>query len=167
MASLTWHREINARSMTLKARMVSALIDIHFIDRVKDLRTHRADKALENYSIEKVLDVLNDLGYRSRHVRSERFFRYTRTEGVYEMTIHLSLKYGSVEFIFYLENTETKEGAGGPFGALYRLIDPELRIGLATFGDYDELRVILEKGLGIMEDLRAEMIGEVDVQADA
>lgn len=72
--------------------------------------------------------------------------------------INLSLKYGAAEFIFYIENTVTGESAGGPFGSFYRMIDPNLVIKLPTFGNYDELKVILQIGFKIVEDLKSEII---------
>jgi hypothetical protein len=144
--------------MTLKEKCKKALIDIRFINRIKEmLANHPHDVTMENYQVSVALELLKNMGYPSKYHRGESFYKYVRNEGKYEVVIHLSLKYGVVDFMLYLANTNTGDRCGGPFGSLYRQIDVNLVIGKPGFNSYEELKEVLQTGLGIIEDLKTEI----------
>ena len=126
---------------------------------------YRFEETFENYSNEKVIEIVKELGYSAKYKKKENFFQIIETINEMKFYFHFSLKYGLVEIIMYWEciNNKDKWG-GGTFAGICKKIEiakneeKEGYIKKARFRNYEDLKNILREYFLIYEDLKTEVL---------
>ena len=126
---------------------------------------YRFEETFENYSNEKVIEIVKELGYSAKYKKKENFFQIIETINEMRFYFHFSLKYGLVEVIMYWEciNNKDKWG-GGTFAGICKKIEiakneeKEGYIKKARFRNYEDLKNILREYFLIYEDLKTEVL---------
>ena len=126
---------------------------------------YRFEETFENYSNEKVIEIVKELGYSAKYKKKENFFQIIETINEMKFYFHFSLKYGLVEVIMYWEciNNKDKWG-GGTFAGICKKIEiakneeKEGYIKKAHFRNYEDLKNILREYFLIYEDLKTEAL---------
>ena len=126
---------------------------------------YRFEETFENYSNEKVIEIVKELGYSAKYKKKENFFQIIETTNKLKFYFHFSLKYGLVEIIMYWEciNNKDKWG-GGTFAGICKKIEiakneeKEGYIKDARFRNYEDLKNILREYFLIYEDLKTEAL---------
>ena len=126
---------------------------------------YRFEETFENYSNEKVIEIVKELGYSAKYKKKENFFQIIETINEMKFYFHFSLKYGLVEVIMYWEciNDKDKWG-GGTFAGICKKIEiakneeKEGYIKKARFRNYEDLKNILREYFLIYEDLKTEVL---------
>jgi hypothetical protein len=126
---------------------------------------YRFEETFENYSNEKVIEIVKELGYSAKYKKKENFFQIIETINEMKFYFHFSLKYGLVEVIMYWEciNNKDKWG-GGTFAGICKKIEiakneeKEGYIKKARFRNYEDLKNILREYFLIYEDLKTEVL---------
>ena len=126
---------------------------------------YRFEETFENYSNEKVIEIVKKLGYSAKYKKKENFFQIIETINEMRFYFHFSLKYGLVEVIMYWEciNNKDKWG-GGTFAGICKKIEiakneeKEGYIKDACFRNYEDLKNILREYFLIYEDLKTEVL---------
>ena len=126
---------------------------------------YRFEETFENYSNEKVIEIVKELGYSAKYKKKENFFQIIETINEMRFYFHFSLKYGLVEIIMYWEciNNKDKWG-GGTFAGICKKIEiakneeKEGYIKDARFRNYEDLKNILREYFLIYEDLKTEVL---------
>ena len=126
---------------------------------------YRFEETFENYSNEKVIEIVKKLGYSAKYKKKENFFQIIETINEMRFYFHFSLKYGLVEVIMYWEciNNKDKWG-GGTFAGICKKIEiakneeKEGYIKDARFRNYEDLKNILREYFLIYEDFKTEVL---------
>ena len=126
---------------------------------------YRFEETFENYSNEKIIEIVKELGYSAKYKKKENFFQIIETINEMRFYFHFSLKYGLVEIIMYWEciNNKDKWG-GGTFAGICKKIEiakneeKEGYIKKARFRNYEDLKNILREYFLIYEDLKTEVL---------
>jgi len=126
---------------------------------------YRFEETFENYSNEKVIEIVKELGYSAKYKKKENFFQIIETINEMRFYFHFSLKYGLVEIIMHWEciNNKDKWG-GGTFAGICKKIEiakneeKEGYIKDARFRNYEDLKNILREYFLIYEDLKTEVL---------
>ena len=123
------------------------------------------ESTFENYSNEKVIEIVKELGYTAKYRKKENFFQIIETTSKIKFYFHFSLKYGLVEIIIYWEYKKNKDiWGGGDFAGLCKLIEisrgeeMEGYIRKPCFRNYEDLKNILREYFLIYEDLKTEVL---------
>ena len=123
------------------------------------------ENTFENYSNEKVIEIVKELGYTAKYRKKENFFQIIETTSKIKFYFHFSLKYGLVEIIIYWEYKKNKDiWGGGDFAGLCKLIEisrgeeMEGYIRKPCFRNYEDLKNILREYFLIYEDLKTEVL---------
>ena len=126
---------------------------------------YRFEETFENYSNEKVIEIVKELGYSAKHKKKENFFQIIETINEMKFYFHFSLKYGLVEVIMYWECINNKDiWGGGTFAGICKKIEiakneeKEGYIKDACFRNYEDLKNILREYFLIYEDLKTEVL---------
>ena len=125
---------------------------------------YRFEETFENYSNEKVIEIVKELGYSTKYKKKENFFQITEAINEMKFYFHFSLKYGKVEVIMYWESKKNKAiSGGGPFSRICKLITINKgrefeKIKYARFRNYEDLKNILREYFLIYEDLKTEVL---------
>ena len=125
---------------------------------------YRFEETFENYSNEKVIEIVKKLGYSAKYRKKEKFFQIIETIDGIKFYFHFSLKYGKVEVIMYWESKKNKAiSGGGPFSRICKLITINKgrefeKIKYARFRNYEDLKNILREYFLIYEDLKTEVL---------
>ena len=128
---------------------------------------YRFEETFENYSNEKVIEIVKELGYSAKYKKKENFFQIIETINEMKFYFHFSLKYGLVEVIMYWEYENNKDlSGGGLLSVVCKLIEiakneeKEGYIKKARFRNYEDLKNILREYFLIYEDLKISLIYE-------
>ena len=123
------------------------------------------ENTFENYSNEKVIEIVKELGYTAKYRKKENFFQIIETINEMKFYFHFSLKYGLVEVIMYWECINNKDiWGGGTFAGICKKIEiakneeKEGYIKDACFRNYEDLKNILREYFLIYEDLKTEVL---------
>ena len=126
---------------------------------------YRFEETFENYSNEKVIEIVKELGYSAKYKKKENFFQIIETINEMRFYFHFSLKYGLVEVIMYWECMNNKDiWGGGTFAGICKKIEiakneeKEGYIKKARFRNYEDLKNILREYFLIYEDLKTEVL---------
>ena len=128
---------------------------------------YRFEDKLKDYSNDKTIEIVKELGYSAKYRKKEKFFQIIETIDGIKFYFHFSLKYGLVEVIMYWEciNNKDKWG-GGTFAGICKKIEiakneeKEGYIKKARFRNYEDLKNILREYFLIYEDLKISLIYE-------
>ena len=126
---------------------------------------YRFEDKLKDYSNDKTIEIVKELGYSAKYRKKENFFQIIETTNKLKFYFHFSLKYGLVEIIMYWEciNNKDKWG-GGTFAGICKKIEiakneeKEGYIKDACFRNYEDLKNILREYFLIYEDLKTEVL---------
>ena len=126
---------------------------------------YRFEDKLKDYSNDKTIEIVKELGYTAKYRKKENFFQIIETTNKLKFYFHFSLKYGLVEVIMYWEciNNKDKWG-GGTFAGICKKIEiakneeKEGYIKDARFRNYEDLKNILREYFLIYEDLKTEVL---------
>ena len=128
---------------------------------------YRFEETFENYSNEKVIEIVKELGYSAKYKKKENFFQIIETINEMRFYFHFSLEYGMVEVIIFWENENNKDlSGGGLLSVVCKLIEiakneeKEGYIKDACFRNYEDLKNILREYFLIYEDLKTEVLKE-------
>lgn len=128
---------------------------------------YRFEETFENYSNEKVIEIVKELGYSAKYKKKENFFQIIETINEMRFYFHFSLKYGMVEVIIFWEYENNKDlSGGGLLSVVCKLIEiakneeKEGYIKDACFRNYEDLKNILREYFLIYEDLKISLIYE-------
>ena len=128
---------------------------------------YRFEETFENYSNEKVIEIVKELGYSAKYRKKEKFFQIIETINEKKFYFHFSLKYGMVEVIIFWEYENNKDlSGGGLLSVVCKLIEiakneeKEGYIKKARFRNYEDLKNILREYFLIYEDLKISLIYE-------
>ena len=128
---------------------------------------YRFEETFENYSNEKVIEIVKELGYSAKYRKKEKFFQIIETINEMKFYFHFSLKYGMVEVIIFWEYENNKDlSGGGLLSVVCKLIEiakneeKEGYIKKARFRNYEDLKNILREYFLIYEDLKISLIYE-------
>ena len=123
------------------------------------------ESTFENYSNEKVIEIVKELGYTAKYRKKEIFFQIIETTNKLKFYFHFSLKYGMVEVIIFWEYENNKDlSGGGLLSVVCKLIEiakneeKEGYIKKARFRNYEDLKNILREYFLIYEDLKTEVL---------
>ena len=123
------------------------------------------ESTFENYSNEKVIEIVKELGYTAKYRKKENFFQIIETTNKLKFYFHFSLKYGMVEVIIFWEYENNKDlSGGGLLSVVCKLIEiakneeKEGYIKDARFRNYEDLKNILREYFLIYEDLKTEVL---------
>ena len=126
---------------------------------------YRFEETFENYSNEKVIEIVKELGYTAKYRKKENFFQIIETTNKLKFYFHFSLKYGMVEVIIFWEYENNKDlSGGGLLSVVCKLIEiakneeKEGYIKKARFRNYEDLKNILREYFLIYEDLKTEVL---------
>ena len=126
---------------------------------------YRFEETFENYSNEKVIEIVKELGYSAKYKKKENFFQIIETINEMKFYFHFSLKYGLVEVIMYWECINNKDiWGGGTFAGICKKIEiakneeKEGYIKDARFRNYEDLKNILREYFLIYEDFKTEVL---------
>ena len=136
------------------------LITIDFRNRFEALfaRHDHAD-FFESFDPIHVKPIIEKYGYTCSYNKSHKFFKVLEKEkNRYDTSLHISLRYGIVEFILNAEIDN--EGCGGPFAYMSECLGSKEKIKDPRFSDYSELEDILKDGVRIYEDIKNELLAQ-------
>ena len=122
------------------------------------------ENTFENYSNEKVIEIVKELGYTAKYRKKENFFQIIETINEMRFYFHFSLKYGLVEIIMGMMDKNKKNIIGGLVPNICKKIEivkneeKKGDIKKARFRNYEDLKNILREYFLIYEDLKTEVL---------
>ena len=125
---------------------------------------YRFEETFENYSNEKVIEIVKELGYSAKYRKKEKFFQIIETINEMKFYFHFSLEYGMVEIIMGMMNKNKKNIIGGLVPNICKKIEivknkeKEGYIKDACFRNYEDLKNILREYFLIYEDFKTEVL---------
>ena len=152
--------------MELSKKELEIFEKIHLYERHSNISNqYRFEDKLKDYSNDKTIEIVKELGYSAKYRKKEKFFQIIETIDGIKFYFHFSLKYGLVEVIMYWEciNNKDKWG-GGTFAGICKKIEiakneeKEGYIKDARFRNYEDLKNILREYFLIYEDLKTEVL---------
>ena len=152
--------------MELSKKELEIFEKIHLYERHSNISNqYRFEETFENYSNEKVIEIVKELGYSAKYKKKENFFQIIETINEMRFYFHFSLKYGMVEVIIFWEYENNKDlSGGGLLSVVCKLIEiakneeKEGYIKDACFRNYEDLKNILREYFLIYEDLKTEVL---------
>lgn len=127
---------------------------------------YRFEETFENYSNEKVIEIVKELGYSAKYRKKEKFFQIIETINEMKFYFHFSLEYGMVEIIMGMMDKNKKNIIGGLVPNICKKIEivkneeKKGDIKKARFRNYEDLKNILREYFLIYEDLKISLIYE-------
>ena len=125
---------------------------------------YRFEETFENYSNEKVIEIVKELGYSAKYRKKEKFFQIIETINEMKFYFHFSLEYGMVEIIMGMMNKNKKNIIGGLVPNICKKIEivkneeKEGYIKDACFRNYEDLKNIFREYFLIYEDFKTEVL---------
>ena len=127
---------------------------------------YRFEDKLKDYSNDKTIEIVKELGYSAKYRKKEKFFQIIETIDGIKFYFHFSLEYGMVEIIMGMMNKNKKNIIGGLVPNICKKIEiakneeKEGYIKDACFRNYEDLKNILREYFLIYEDLKISLIYE-------
>ena len=125
---------------------------------------YRFEDKLKDYSNDKTIEIVKELGYSAKYRKKEKFFQIIETINEMKFYFHFSLKYGLVEIIMGMMDKNKKNIIGGLVPNICKKIEiakneeKEGYIKDARFRNYEDLKNILREYFLIYEDLKTEVL---------
>ena len=107
---------------------------------------YRFEDKLKDYSNDKTIEIVKELGYSAKYRKKEKFFQIIETIDGIKFYFHFSLEYGMVEIIMGMMNKNKKHIIGGAFSWLCKKIkvteNEEIKdnVKYARFRNYEDLK---------------------------
>ena len=128
---------------------------------------YRFEDKLKDYSNDKTIEIVKELGYSAKYKKKEKFFQIIEIIDGIKFYFHFSLEYGMVEVIIFWEYGNNKDlSGGGLLSVVCKWIEiakneeKEGYIKDACFRNYEDLKNILREYVLIYEDLKISLIYE-------
>ena len=138
---------------------------IHLYDRYSYISNqYRYEDKSKDYSNDKTIEIVKELGYLAKYRKREKFFQIIETINEMKFYFHFSLEYGMVEIIMGMMNKNKKHIIGGAFSWLCKKIkvteNEEIKdnVKYARFRNYEDLKNILREYFLIYEDFKTEVL---------
>lgn len=151
--------------MELNSKEYSVYKNIDFISRYEALSNSFQFEDRLDYANDKVLDLLNTLGYKAKYVKNNNFFKVEEKIGGIKFYLNICLKYSNSELIIGATDVVRDQFiTGSVFGALYKDlkyaegIDLDKNIKKPKFRTYEDLEAILKEAFSIYEDFKTELL---------
>lgn len=125
---------------------------------------YRFEDKLKDYSNDKTIEIVKELGYTAKYRKKENFFQIIETINEMRFYFHFSLKYGLVEIIMGMMDKNKKNIIGGLVPNICKKIEivkneeKKGDIKKARFRNYEDLKNILREYFLIYEDLKTEVL---------
>ena len=154
--------------MELSKKELEIFEKIHLYDRYSYISNqYRYEDKLKDYSNDKTIEIVKELGYSAKYRKKEKFFQIIEIIDGIKFYFHFSLEYGMVEVIIFWEYENNKDlSGGGLLSVVCKLIEiakneeKEGYIKKARFRNYEDLKNILREYFLIYEDLKISLIYE-------
>ena len=120
---------------------------------------YRFEDKLKDYSNDKTIEIVKELGYSAKYRKKEKFFQIIETINEMKFYFHFSLEYGMVEIIMGMMDKNKKNIIGGLVPNICKKI--EIVKNEEKKGDiknYEDLKNILREYFLIYEDLKTEVL---------
>ena len=151
--------------MELSKKELEIFEKIHLYDRYSYISNqYRYEDKLKDYSNDKTIEIVKELGYSAKYRKKEKFFQIIETINEMKFYFHFSLEYGMVEIIMGMMNKNKKHIIGGAFSWLCKKIkvteNEEIKdnVKYARFRNYEDLKNILREYFLIYEDFKTEVL---------
>ena len=122
---------------------------------------YRFEDKLKDYSNDKTIEIVKELGYSAKYRKKEKFFQIIETIDGIKFYFHFSLEYGMVEVIIFWEYENNKDlSGGGLLSVVCKLIEiakneeKEGYIKKARFRNYEDLKTEVLKVDWNEEDMK-------------
>ena len=125
---------------------------------------YRFEDKLKDYSNDKTIEIIKELGYSAKYRKKENFFQIIEITNKLKFYFHFSLKYGLVEIIMGMMDKNKKNIIGGLVPNICKKIEivkneeKKGDIKKARFRNYEDLKNILREYFLIYEDLKTEVL---------
>ena len=125
---------------------------------------YRFEDKLKDYSNDKTIEIVKELGYSAKYRKREKFFQIIETINEMKFYFHFSLEYGMVEIIMGMMDKNKKNIIGGLVPNICKKIEivkneeKKGDIKKARFRNYEDLKNILREYFLIYEDLKTEVL---------
>ncbi len=151
--------------MELSKKELEIFEKIHLYERHSNISNqYRFEDKLKDYSNDKIIEIVKELGYLAKYRKREKFFQIIETINEMKFYFHFSLEYGMVEIIMGMMNKNKKHIIGGAFSWLCKKIkvteNEEIKdnVKYARFRNYEDLKNILREYFLIYEDFKTEVL---------
>ena len=152
--------------MELSKKELEIFEKIHLYERYSYISNqYRFEDKLKDYSNNKTIEIVKELGYSAKYRKKEKFFQIIEVINELKFYFHFSLEYGMVEVIIFWEYENNKDlSGGGLLSVVCKLIEiakneeKEGYIKDACFRNYEDLKNILREYFLIYEDLKTEVL---------
>ena len=107
---------------------------------------YRYEDKLKDYSNDKTIEIVKELGYSAKYRKKEKFFQIIETINELKFYFHFSLEYGMVEIIMGMMNKNKKNIIGGLVPNICKKVEivkneeKEGYIKDACFRNYEDLK---------------------------
>ena len=122
---------------------------------------YRFEDKLKDYSNDKTIEIVKELGYSAKYRKKEKFFQIIEIIDGIKFYFHFSLEYGMVEVIIFWEYENNKDlSGGGLLSVVCKLIEiakneeKEGYIKKARFRNYEVLKTEVLKVDWNEEDMK-------------
>ena len=123
---------------------------------------YRFEDKLKDYSNDKTIEIVKELGYSAKYRKKEKFFQIIETINEMKFYFHFSLEYGMVEIIMGMMNKKNIIGGLVPnICKKIEIVKNEEKEGYikdACFRNYEDLKNIFREYFLIYEDFKTEVL---------
>ena len=123
---------------------------------------YRYEDKLKDYSNDKTIEIVKELGYSAKYRKKEKFFQIIETIDGIKFYFHFSLEYGMVEIIMGMMNKKNIIGGLVPnICKKIEIVKNEEKEGYikdACFRNYEDLKNIFREYFLIYEDFKTEVL---------
>ena len=149
--------------MELSKKELEIFEKIHLYDRYSYISNqYRYEDKLKDYSNDKTIEIVKELGYSAKYRKKEKFFQIIEIIDGIKFYFHFSLEYGMVEIIMGMMNKKNIIGGLVPnVCKKIEIVKNEEKEGYikdACFRNYEDLKNILREYFLIYEDLKTEVL---------
>jgi hypothetical protein len=131
--------------------------------KLKERFNFSLSEAFAKYSNDKVLKIMNELGYSVKYVCNDNYFKIVEKNNNFEFGFNLILKGGFVECVFNVKKGKVPIlDYCGSWGGILLKIGYNEPIRKPVFRNYEDLREILKEAFVTYEDFKREVIKEYE-----
>jgi hypothetical protein len=151
--------------MSIDQHMKSALENIHFIERYRELSRNYSfalNETFEKFDYREVLKIFDELGYNVKYFKEDQLFLIIEEISSIQFKNKFILKYGIAQLSWNFYRNDT--WSGSVWSMLKTFIDgtsfdnEEDKIYWPVFRNYEDLRGLLRIALEMYEDFKREFI---------
>ena len=147
--------------MELSKKELEIFEKIHLYDRYSYISNqYRYEDKSKDYSNDKTIEIVKELGYTAKYRKKENFFQIIETINEMRFYFHFSLKYGLVEIIMGMMDKNKKNIIGGLVPNICKKIEivknEEIKdnVKYARFRNYEDLKTEVLKVDWNEEDMK-------------